>query len=156
MLGLAITGEWHFTVEAPGYAPQSVSLPVRAAGTPPLQFVLARDLGPIPGALDKNIQQQVTDANALRDQGRFDQAIAAYQDIHKKNEKLTSIHFLLADAYRRKAAAERDPAAKRVLLQQAVASYDELLKSDASNERARAELDSTRAEIALTNPGTNR
>ncbi|HTM03040.1 MAG TPA: carboxypeptidase regulatory-like domain-containing protein [Vicinamibacterales bacterium] len=155
MIGLAITGEWHFTVEAPGYAPQSVSLPVRSAGTPPLQFVLARDLGPIPGALDKNIQQQVTEASALRDQGRFDQAIAAYQEIRKKNEKLTSIHFLLADTYRRKAAAERDPAARRVLLQQAAASYDELLKSDASNERARAELDSTRAEIALTNPGTN-
>jgi hypothetical protein len=154
MIGLA-SGEWRFTVEAPGYVVQNGSVMIRSAGVPPLTFTLVRDLGPLPDALDRNVQQQVSDANALRDQGRYDQAIAAYQDIRTKNGKLTTIHFLLADAYRRKAAREPDPAAKRSLLQLAMASYDEVLKMDAVNERARAELESTRAEATITN-GTNR
>jgi tetratricopeptide (TPR) repeat protein len=154
MIGLA-SGEWRFTVEAPGYITQSAAVPVRSAASPPMTFTLPRDPGPIPGALDKNIQQQIAEANALRDQGRLDQAIAAYQDIHSKNQKLTSVHFLLADAYRRKAALERDPASRQSLLQLAIGSYDELLKVDALNERARAELESTRA-AAGPSPGITR
>jgi len=147
MIGLA-SGEWRFSIEAPGYIATSNSVMVRSAGTPPITVTLLRDPGPIPGALEKNIQQQVADANALRDQGRLDQAISAYQDIRTKNQKLTNINFLLADAYRRKAALERDPAAKRSLFQQAIGSYDELLKADAANERARTELASVRADAA--------
>jgi tetratricopeptide (TPR) repeat protein len=154
MIGLG-SGEWRFTVEAAGYVPQTGSVVVRSAGTPPLAFVLPRDPGPVPGALDKNIQQQIAEANAQRDQGRLDQAISAYQEIRSKNQKLTGVNFLLADTYRRKAAAERDPAAKRTLLQQAIGAYDELLKTDASNERARTELESVRADAAAGG-GTSR
>jgi tetratricopeptide (TPR) repeat protein len=154
MIGLA-SGEWRFTVQAPGFVTQSGAVQVRVAASPPIAFTLPRDPGPIPGALDKNIQQQIADANALRDQGRLDQAIASYQDIRTKNQKLTSVHFLLADAYRRKAALERDPASKQSLLQLAITSYDELLKVDAANERARTELESARADINGTT-GTNR
>jgi len=155
MIGLG-SGEWRFTVEAAGYVTQMGSVVVRTAGTPPLAFVLPRDPGPVAGALDKNIQQQIAEANAQRDQGRLDQAISAYQEIRSKNQKLTGVNFLLADAYRRKAAIERDPAAKRTLLQQAIGAYDELLKTDASNERARTELDSVRADAASAGGGTSR
>ena len=154
MIGLA-GGEWRFSVEVAGYIAQSGSVVVRTAGTPPMAFVLARDPGPVPGALDKNIQQQIAEANVQRDSGRLDQAISAYQEIRSKNQKLTGINFLLADAYRRKAAIERDPAAKRTLLQQAIGAYDELLKTDASNERARIELESVRADAA-SGSGTSR
>lgn len=147
MIGLA-TGEWRFTVEAPGYVSQNIATPVRSSSPASLTFTMPRDPGPIPGALDRNIQQQIADANALRDQGRLDQAISAYQDIRLKNQKLTGVHFLLADAYRRKAALERDPASRQALLQLAINSYDELLKTDASNERARTELASARADAA--------
>jgi hypothetical protein len=146
MIGLA-SGEWRFTVQAPGFVTQSGAVQVRSAASPPIAFTLPRDPGPIPGALEKNIQQQIADANALRDEGRLDQAIASYQDIRTKNQKLTSVNFLLADAYRRKAAAERDPASKQSLLQLAINSYDELLKVDATNERARTELESARADV---------
>lgn len=155
MIGLA-SGEWRFTIEAPGFVAQSASLMVRSAGTPPLTFTLPRDPGPVAGSLEKNIQQQVADANALRDQGRLDQAITVYQDIRNKNQKLTSINFLLADAYRRKAAVERDPAAKRSLFQQAIGSYDELLKADAANERARTELAAVRSDAASITGGDAR
>jgi tetratricopeptide (TPR) repeat protein len=155
MIGLA-SGEWRFTVEAPGYIAQSTSAVVRSAAPPGLSFVLPRDPGPIPGALEKNIQQQVADANALRDQGRLDQAISSYQEIRTKNQKLTGVNFLLADAYRRKAALEQEPGAKRALLQQAISSYDELLKSDAGNDRARSELESTRAAADSITGGASR
>ena len=155
MIGLA-SGEWRFTVEAPGYVAQSAAVVVRSAGTPAMTFVLPRDPGPIPGALDKNIQQQIADANALRDQGRLDQAISAYNEIRTKNQKLTGINFLLADAYRRKATLEADPTAKRSLLQQAITTYDELLKADTSNERARRELEAVQATAASITGGTSR
>ena len=99
MIGLT-SGEWRFTVEAPGFAPANAAVPIRVASGPPLTFTLARDLGPLPGALDKNIQQALTDASVLRDQGRFDQAIAAYEDIRSKNPKLTSVYLVLGDVYR--------------------------------------------------------
>jgi hypothetical protein len=147
MIGLA-SGEWRFTVEAPGFAPATVAIPIRVAGGPPLQFTLARDLGPLPGALEKNIQQELTDAATLRDQGRLDQAIAAYEDIRTKNPKLTSLNLALADVYRQKAAQQSDRSARQALLNQAVSSYTEMLKNDAENDRARAGLESTRAELA--------
>jgi hypothetical protein len=147
MIGLA-SGTWKFDVEAAGYFPVSAEVPVRVAGTPPLTFTMMRDPGPLPGALDKKIDEKLKDANALRDQGRFDQAIMAYQDIRIKNPKLTTINLVLADTYRLKAAQEKDPAARRAILDIAVSTYGELLKSDADNERAKREIESTRAEAA--------
>jgi tetratricopeptide (TPR) repeat protein len=147
MIGLT-SGTWKFEVEATGYFATAADVPVRIAGTPPLTFTLTRDPGPLPGALDKKIDEQLKDANALRDQGRFDQAIMAYQDIRAKNPKLTAINLVLADTYRRKAAQEKDPAARRALLEIAVNTYGELLKTDADNERAKLEIESTRAEAA--------
>jgi len=147
MIGLT-SGEWRFTVEAPGFAPANAAVPIRVARGPPLTFTLARDLGPLPGALDKNIQQALTDASVLRDQGRFDQAIAAYEDIRSKNPKLTSVYLVLGDVYRQKAAQQNDAASRQTLLNQAVSSYTEMLKSDAENEHAKAGLESIRAELA--------
>jgi carboxypeptidase family protein len=147
MIGLS-GGTWKFDVEATGYLAAGMELPVRSAGTPPVTFTLTRDPGPIPGALDKKIDEQLSDANSLRDQGRFDQAIMAYQDIRLKNPKLSTVNLVLADTYRRKAAQEKDPAARRALLDIAVNTYADLLKTDADNERAKLEIESTRAQAA--------
>lgn len=147
MIGLR-SGTWKFVAEAPGFLTLEANATVRVAGTPPMVFTLARDPGPIPNALDKNIQQLLQDAATLRDQGRLDQAIAAYQDIRTKNPKLTSVNLVVADMYRKKASQENDPAARRAILGLAVDAYNEALKSDATQERARAELESTRKEAA--------
>jgi len=149
MIGLA-GGEWRFLVDAPGFATASATVPIRTAGTPPLNFTLARDLGPLPGALDKNIQQQIADANTLRDQGRVDQAIAAYENIRAGNPKLTSIHVVLADAYYTRATQETNASARQALLTRAVAAYGEALKADAASARAQAGLASARADLADT------
>lgn len=147
MIGLR-SGTWTFIVEAPGFAKVEAPAPARVGNTSPLAFVLARDLGPIPNALVPSIAQLIAAANVLRDEGRLDQALAAYQDIRGKNPTLTHLHLVIADVHRQRAAKEREPAARRAMLDLAIASYDELLKADTANERARTELASTRAEAA--------
>ena len=144
MIGLR-SGTWRFIVEAPGYFPVETPMTVRVAAAPPVTFTLARDPGPIPNALERNIEQLLQDASALRDQGRIDQALAAYQDIRARNPKLTSVNLVIGDLYRRKAAQEADPAVKQALLRQALDAYDLVLKSDATNERALAESAAVRA-----------
>jgi tetratricopeptide (TPR) repeat protein len=149
MIGLK-TGTWTFVVESPGYAPQQAQWPVRVAGTAPMHFVLARDLGPIPGALTKNIQQQLAAANALRDKGQLDQAIAAYEQIRDQNPKLTTVNLVVGSVYRKKAALESDPAARRALFDRAIASYTTMLTDEAASGRAKAEIESTRTEASAT------
>jgi len=149
MIGLR-TGTWSFVAEAPGFAPQQAQWPVRVAGTPPMHFVLARDLGPIPGALTKNIQQQLVAANALRDKGQLDQALAAYEQIRDQNPKLTAVNLVVGGVYRKKAALESDPSARRALFDRAIASYTAMLTDETANERAKAEIESTRSEAAAS------
>jgi tetratricopeptide (TPR) repeat protein len=144
MIGLK-SGTWHFTVEAPGYFTVETNAPIRVAAAPPMQFALAKDPGPIPNALDRNIEQLIQEAALARDAGRLDQAIAAYQDIRTRNPKLTSVNLVIGDLYRRKAVQETDPNAKQNFYRQALDAYDQLLKSDATNVRARAESDAIRA-----------
>jgi hypothetical protein len=146
MIGLS-TGQWHFAVDAPGFVSTMADLPIRVAASPPLTFTLARELGPLPGALDKDVQQQIASANALRDEGRLDQAIAAYGDIRAKNPKLTAVSLVLGDAYRKKATEERDPAVRRTLLTQALTAYTDALKGDDTNERAKAAVDAARSDL---------
>jgi len=147
MIGLR-TGTWTFVVEAPGYSKQEAQWPVRVAGTAPMHFVLARDLGPIPGALTKNIQQQVAAANALRDKGQLDQALAAYEQIRDQNPKLTAMNLVVGSMYRKKASLESDPTARRALFDRAIASYTTMLGDESSAERAKAEIESTRTEAS--------
>ena len=106
-----------------------------------MHFVLARDLGPIPGALVKNIHQMLSAANALRDKGQFDQAIAAYEQIRDQNPKLTTVNLVVGDVYRKKAATENDPAARRALFDRAIASYTAVLTEDATHARHAHDID---------------
>ena len=145
MIGMRI-GTYAFVVEAPGFLPVQASANVRTAATAPLVFTMARDPGPVPGALPVNIQAQLSAANMLRDQGRFDQALNAYQEIRAKNPRLSAVNLVIGNIYRSRASQEADPAARRILLDRAMESFRAVLETDAGHERARRELESTRAE----------
>lgn len=149
MIGLR-TGIWSFVAEAPGFTTAQTPWQVRVGGTVPINFVLARDLGPIPNALTKTIQQQIAVANSLREKGQLDQAIAAYEQVRDQNPKLTAVNLVVAGTYRQKAAQETNPTARRALLDRAIASYTTMLTNEPDNERAKAELESTRAEASGT------
>lgn len=137
MIGLR-TGTWRFVVDAPGFLRLDVNAPVRVANSAPMQFALARDPGPVPNALERNVQQRLQEAASLRDAGQLDQALAAYQDIYAKNPRLTSVNLVVADVYQRKAAQAADGASRQTMLNRAIEAYNEVLKSDAANESARA------------------
>jgi tetratricopeptide (TPR) repeat protein len=147
MIGMRI-GTYAFVVEAPGFLTVNASSAVRTAASAPLVFTMARDPGPVPGALPANIQAQLSAANMLRDQGRFDQALNAYQEIRAKNPKLNAVNLVIGGLYRSRAANEADPLARRALLDRAIESYEIVVTADTENERARRELESTRAEAA--------
>ena len=147
MLGLRI-GTYTFVVAAPGYVPMQGQGLVRTGGTAPIDFTLPREPGLTPGALPSNIQAQIAAANMLRDQGRLDQAISAYQEIRTRHASLTSVNLVLGATYRRKAALETDASARRAALDRAIDCYTELLKADPGDQRAKAELASTQAEVA--------
>lgn len=147
ILGMRTATTWHFVAEAPGFFPSEGNAPVRSNVGLPLTFTLRRDPGPIPGALTKDIQEQLSAANALRDEGRYDEAIAAYQSIQSRNEKLTMVNLVLAGVYRDKAEREPATAARHALLERAMAAYEEVLKDDAGNERAKIELAAVAADL---------
>jgi hypothetical protein len=144
MIGLR-SGNWRFIIEAPGFMRVDVTAPVRQGNPTPMQFAMAKDLGPIPNALDRNIQQRLQEAGTMREAGQLDQALAVYQDIFQKNPTLTSLNLVVGDVYRRKAAQTADTTAKAALLDRAAQAYNEVLKADATNERARAEISSLQA-----------
>jgi tetratricopeptide (TPR) repeat protein len=139
MIGLR-AGVWTFRAEAPGYETSTGTAPIRSATLgPPLRFVIQRTPEPFPNALSKDIADQVTAANALRSQGRYDQAISAYQAIQTKNPTLTSLNVVMGDTLRQQAEREQDTAARQALYARAIASYTEALKND-SSERVRLDL----------------
>lgn len=89
-----------------------------------------------PSGLTKEAQTELKAADALRDAGQFDQAIAAYEGIRSKNPSLSTFNIEIAGTYRQKAAKETDHAACQASLDKALASYQEMLKADPNNERA--------------------
>jgi tetratricopeptide (TPR) repeat protein len=143
MIGLR-SGVWRFVAEAPGYQAQEGNAPIRqlSAGNPPLEFTLQRAVVG-PPSLGKDVQSGLDAANALRDSGQFDQAISAYQAIKTKNPGLTMINMVIGGAYRQKAAREREAAAKQTIYKQAIAAYQEVLKTEPDNEHATVEISLT-------------
>ena len=136
MIGVR-TGRWVIIAEAPNFLPLQGTADVSSGNTPVLVLTLQRDPGPMPGALSKTISEDIAAAEAMRQAGRYDDAIAAYQSIQSKNGRLTTVNLMLAGLYREKAAQEKDAAARQALLARAIAAYTDLLKSDDANARAR-------------------
>jgi hypothetical protein len=147
IIGMRTATTWNFLVTAPGYFDVEGSSLIRSQMGPPVTFGMRRDPGPLPGALVKDIQDQLIAAEEMRTKGQYDQAIAAYQSIQTRNARLTTVNLVLAGAYREKARSETSGAARRALLEKAVAAYDALLKEDAGHERASAERAATLADL---------
>ena len=141
LIGLS-GGVWSFLAEAPGFMPQRGNSQIRSTstGNSPIVFTLTRVEAPLPGALNKQIMSEIAAADELRNAGRFDQAIEKYQEIAGKNPKVTMVNVVIGDAYRQKAANETSSAARGPLYDRAIASYQQALKAEPDNDRARIEL----------------
>jgi tetratricopeptide (TPR) repeat protein len=149
MIGVR-SGRWVVVAEAPNFLPLRGTSDVSSSVMPVLALTLQRDPGPMPGALSKTITEELASAEALRSSGRYDEAISAYQSIQSKNARLTTVNLVLATIYREKAAQEKDATARKALLGRAISEYNDFLKSDDTNVRARVELGIT--QMAAGNP----
>jgi tetratricopeptide (TPR) repeat protein len=153
MLGLR-AGVWTFTAEAPGFEPTVGTAPIRAASLgAPLRFVMQRVPEVIPGALTRDIAEQVNEADALRAQGRYAQALAAYQAIHARNPKVSSLNIVMADTLRLQAEGEQDSAVRQTLYARAITFYQDALKDEATSTRARLDLGLTQVSAGLVDDG---
>jgi Flp pilus assembly protein TadD len=125
------SGQWTFSAQAPGFAPESGKLSVQTIGAPnpPLTFTLRKG-GPAPtGALGglaaKDLQTELAAADALFNQQKWDEAVAAYRGIMAKAPSLSVINLQIAAAYRNKKDYDS-----------AIAAYNDLLKADPANDKA--------------------
>ena len=140
MIGLR-PGQWRFVAQAPGHAPTMFEMPVRSAGTsnPPITFTLRKAgiiMGPLGSLTAKDLQADLNAADALFNQQKWDEAIAAYRAILSKAAVLSVINLQIGAAYR----AKKDYAA-------ALAAYNELLKVDPRSEKATVGIATTQMEM---------
>lgn len=137
MIGLR-SGQWRFTARAPAHAADAGEMRVRV-GTPnpPIIFELRRTgpetTGVLGGIAAKDLQTDLAAADALFNQQKWDEAVAAYRAIMKRAPTLTVINLQIAAAYRSKKDFEA-----------ALGAYSALLDIDRNNEKANV-------GIALTN-----
>ena len=137
MIGLR-PGRWRFTAQAPAHAPQVGEMGVRVGvPNPPLMFELRRNgpeaAGALAGISAKDLQADLAAADALFNQQKWDEAVAAYRAIMKRTPTLTVINLQIAAAYRKKKDFDA-----------ALGAYSALLNVDQNNEKANV-------GIALTN-----
>jgi Tfp pilus assembly protein PilF len=139
MIGLR-SGDWRFIAQAPGYSPEGGRLIVRSGGqNPPVSFELKHSgvafFGALGGIVNKDLQADLANADALYSQKKWDDAIAAYRVILNKVPVITSINLQIASAYRNKKDYDS-----------AIAAYNDLLKAEPFNSRATIEIAMTALE----------
>lgn len=139
MIGLR-GGDWRFIAQAPGYSPEGGMLNVRGSGqNVPISFELKHSgvafFGALGGVVGKDLQADLTAADALYSQKKFDEAIAVYRSILNKVPVVTAINLQIASAYRNKKDYDA-----------ALAAYADLLKAEPGNEVAKVEMAMTALE----------
>jgi hypothetical protein len=116
------SGEWQVSFEAPGFAPMTIPVGVRLAGPAPnLDVKLDRRetpeaFGALAGVDSKSLSAQLAAAAALLDEGRYDQALAAYRDIRAKAPALSLVNLQIGHAHLgKKSYGEAEAAFQEIL-----------------------------------------
>ena len=125
------SGEWRLTFEAPGFDAQTIPLSVRIGGAAPnLDVKLERRespeaFGALAGIDSKSLSAQLAEAAVLYDEGRHDQAIAAYREIKAQAPALSLVNVQIGNSLlAKKSYAEAE------------AAYQDALKSDPADANA--------------------
>jgi Flp pilus assembly protein TadD len=139
MIGLR-AGVWRFIAQAPGYSPEGGQAPIRmGTPNPPLTFTLRKtgnaNFGALGGIAAKDLQAELTAADALFNQHKWDESIAAYRAIASKAPALSVVNLQIAAAYRNKKDYDG-----------AITAYNDLLKIDPSNDKAHVGISLAQAE----------
>lgn len=136
------SGQWSFAAQAPGFSPEAGKLNVSTIGAPnpPLTFTMKKGGSPGPtsalGSMAaKDLQADLATADLLYNSSKFDESIVAYRAIMAKAPALSVINLQIAAAYRNKKEYDN-----------AIAAYNDLLKSDPNNDKAIVGLGMTNLE----------
>jgi tetratricopeptide (TPR) repeat protein len=150
------SGQWTFTAQAPGFAPESGRLAVNTIGSPnpPLTFTLkkggaAAPAGALGGLAAKDLQAELAIADQAFNAKQWDDAVAKYQAILAKAPSLTAIGLQIASIYRLKAddMKRQDPKANVApVYDQAISTYEGILKADPNNDKAKIGIGMTNLE----------
>jgi len=137
VLGLR-PGRWRFIAEAPGHMITGTEANVSArmnAENASLTFTLRRT-GALAGALGsilaKDLQADLSNADALFAQQKWDDALKAYREILAKAPPLSALNLQIAAALRGKGDYDG-----------AIAAYNDLLKTDPTQQRAQIGIGDT-------------
>ena len=135
------SGEWRLTFEAPGFDSQTLPLGVRLGGAAPnLDVKLERRespeaFGALAGIDSKTLSAQLAAAAVLYDEGRHDQAIAAYREIKLRAPALSLVNVQIGNSYlAKKSYAEAE------------AAYQDVLKTDPADSNALFAMGALREE----------
>jgi tetratricopeptide (TPR) repeat protein len=132
------SGQWHFTVEYPGYQPSTFTMPVTAASSsrPPRPVIIRMEriaslilAGPLAGVDVKLLRADLAAADDAYTKGDFDAAITGYNTALAKAPAMSSIGLQIGNAYLRK----NDDA-------KAIEAFETVLKADPTNGTALYEL----------------
>lgn len=136
------TGQWKFTVEAPGFLPTEFSLPMRTGATPgrPVGIKLQRNAalvlnGPLAGVDAKLLRADLAAADDAFATGDFDSAIINYRAVLLRAPALTLVNLQIGNAYRQK----KDNA-------KAAEAFETVLKMEPTNAAALYDLGEIRRE----------
>ena len=127
ILGLR-SGLWEVIASAPGFEPSTVAARVALGmNNPTVEFVLVGT--PVKGAMDgvdtKRLQGMLGNAESLMLQEKWDEAVAEYRNILALAPSLDTVNLAIGRALSKK----KDHVG-------AAAAYGEILKRDATNQRA--------------------
>ena len=136
------TGQWKFTVEAPGFLPAEFSVPIRTSSATgrPVGIKLQRDAalvlgGPLAGVDAKLLRADLAAADNAFAKGDFDSAIINYRAVLLRAPALTLVNLQIGNAYRQK----KDNA-------KAADAFDAVLKIEPTNAAALYDLGEIRRE----------
>jgi tetratricopeptide (TPR) repeat protein len=139
MAGLK-NGRWIVTIMAPGYVPTQTSSQLDSLGrNPPLAVKLVRGAGGGGGGMaglnSEELQKELAVADDLFNKKQYDEAMAGYKAILGKVPQLSVLNLQIAAVHRAKKEWDL-----------AIAAYNEVLKGDANNERAKVGIGLTQLE----------
>jgi tetratricopeptide (TPR) repeat protein len=131
-------GTWTFEVQAPSYITETGQMVVRAIGAQnqPVTIALRRsgvaNSGPLGSLPSRDIQADLSAADSLFEEQRWNDAIDAYAVLLKKAPTLTAINLQIAAAHRHLKNYDG-----------AIDAYQTMLKADPANEQAHVGISMT-------------
>ena len=142
-------GRWLFAVEKAGFNPVLSPANVRRTGRTNMSFVLDFDAfnppapatGALAGIRGIEIQEGLLAAHGLFDEGDFDAAIGAYEEMLERVPRLTGLHLQIGHAYREMGDYGR-----------ALAAYQTVPANSPSIQDAEVAITSLQTESGVSGP----